>query len=55
MIAKFGEWKTTPYGEPIDVPVSRKSWEQAIKNIHTKHLKKNSSAKVRLPSRRKCK
>jgi|LakMenEpi02Jun12_1017388.scaffolds.fasta_scaffold00003_30 hypothetical protein len=55
MTAKFGEWKTSPYGEPRDVRVSKKNWDWAIKNIHTKQPKKTSSGKKRLPSRRKCK
>jgi hypothetical protein len=55
MTAKFGEWKTATFGEPRDVPVSKKSWDRAIKNIHTKQPKKTSSGKKRLPSRRKVK
>jgi hypothetical protein len=55
MTAKFGEWKTATFGEPRDVRVSRKSWDRAVKNIHTKQPKKTSSGKKRLPSRRKVK
>jgi hypothetical protein len=53
MTAKFGEWKTATYGEPMDLKIPKASWERAIKNIHTKQPKKTSSAKKRLPSRRK--
>jgi hypothetical protein len=53
MTAKFGEWKTAPFGEPRDVRVSKKSWDLAIKNIHTKQPKSISSDKKQLPSRRK--
>jgi hypothetical protein len=55
MTAKFGEWKTAPYGEPRDVCVSKKNWDWAITNIYTKQPKKTSSGKKRLQSRRKVK
>jgi histone H3/H4 len=52
MTAKFGEWKTATYGEPMDLKITKANWERAIKSIHTKQPKTKSSAKKRLPSRR---